>query len=190
MQEELIQVLTTSSSSIRGLSLIQANLRSDFLNRLQAAFNTKSTDSSIGTHGFKAINLNRNSIEDKGLLYLANMFKENPRLCKELNQMSFSKCSISSKSINSLFAGTDFTSKLTHLNLSYNFLKDEPTVIYKFVLSWKPAHISLIFYFLKGILQVHQWTKSIDWAKFDKYRSGYWKGSLNHLEFLEKKNLA
>ncbi len=138
MQEELIQVLTTSSSSLRGLSLIQANLRSDFLNRLQAGFNSKSVDSSIAAHGLKAINLSRNSIEDKGLIYLANMFKENTRLCSELNQLSLSKCSISSKSLNSLFAVADFTSTLTHLNLSYNFLKDEPTVVFfKLIISSK-----------------------------------------------------
>ena len=129
MQEELCKVLASPTCNIKNISLLQGSLKSDFLQRLQAVLQSNKSNKSMQPRltEFNSINLSRNQIEDKGLIYLANIFKEFPKLCN-LTDLCLSKCSIGSKSLNTLLTSSNLGSTLKHLDLSYNSLKDEPTV--------------------------------------------------------------
>jgi hypothetical protein len=85
------------------------------------------------TNYIKHINLSRNSIEDKGASFLANIFKEfSPNIFAQLNYLSLSKCSINSKGANLLAISLkDYLNTLNVLDLSSNNLKDDPTVCRK-----------------------------------------------------------
>jgi hypothetical protein len=139
MQEELIKVLSLPMCNIQHITLSQANLKADFLQRLLSSFqaskpfkqyslisstNGKTTNSFTS---FKSVNLSRNSIEDKGLTYLAHLFKEFPIL-SNLSTIVLTRCGLSTKSINLLFASIPSNTLLTHLDFSFNNLKEEPVV--------------------------------------------------------------
>ena len=138
MQEEFCRVLTLPRAHLRNVSLVQCNLRNDFLNKLASLVMSSSSSSSSrckSTHHIRSLNLSRNSIEDKSLASLANMLKWHemsaPVSFQSLAQLTLSKCSISSKGVNVLFAAaasSTLHTSLTALDLSFNFLKDEPTV--------------------------------------------------------------
>lgn len=142
MQDELARVLALPMCNIQNLSLNQTHLKAEFLQRIlnsfQASKSFKQYSLITSTNGkpansftsFKSINLTRNSIEDKGLNSLTNLFKEFPILCN-LNTLVLSKCSISSKSLNVFFASVPLNNKLKVLDLSYNNLKEEPIVSLK-----------------------------------------------------------
>lgn len=133
---------------LQNLSLIQANLKYDFLQKLLNAFQFIKSNKhlplansfnntniyNILSTCFKKINLSRNPIEDKGLFLLANLFKEFPQLCN-LTNLSFSKCSISSKGVNNFFAAITVDSTLSSLDLSHNYLRDEPTVCFDIIIN-------------------------------------------------------
>lgn len=85
---------------------------------------------------FNRVNLSRNAIEDKGAIALGNVLKElktsqtSQLACQQLSYLALSKCSINTKGINSLSVSLkDYTSSLNVLDLSFNNLKDDPTVI-------------------------------------------------------------
>lgn len=132
MQEELCRLLSLPQNNLTNITLIQSNLKYDFFQKLCSSFQSHKSLSSSSTNkpaSFKLINLSRNSIEDKGVISLANLFKEMPHLCTDLSNLILSKCSISSKSVNVLFSNfSQSASSLTTLDLSNNFLKDEPVV--------------------------------------------------------------
>ena len=144
MQDELAKVLALPMCSIQNLTLIQTHLKADFLQKVLSAFqasksfkqyslisstNGKTTNSFTK---FKSINLARNSIEDKGLISLANLFKEFPILCN-LNSLTLSRCSLTTKGLNAFFSSVNMCNKLRHLDVSHSNLKEEPVELYKFL---------------------------------------------------------
>ena len=139
MQDELVKVFSLPMCNIQKVTLTHGNLKPDFLQRLLSSFqasksfkqfslitstNGKTTNSFTS---FKSINLSRNSIEDKGLIYLSNLFKEFPILCN-LHSLILSRCSLSTKSLNALFSSISLSTTLSHLDLSFNNMKEEPVV--------------------------------------------------------------
>lgn len=147
MQEELIKVLTTSNCNLKSLSLIHSGLKSDFFHKMQiylqstsnstSSSNLRSTSSKLATNGaflpyLKHINLSKNPIEDRSLVLFINLYKDHSISSTitnhaRLSGVHLSKCSLTSKSVNHMFATLSFPA-LTHLDLSYNHLKDEPNV--------------------------------------------------------------
>jgi hypothetical protein len=138
MQDELVKVLAVPVCKIQNLSITQANLKHDFVQRLLNAFQTVKTIKKYNSEtnafiGFKQINLSRNTLEDKGVVLLTNLFKEIPKLC-QLTSLILSKCTLTSKSVNTLFTSISWLKNtLTCLDLSYNNLKEEPAELYKFI---------------------------------------------------------
>ena len=142
MQEELIKVLTTSNCNLKNLSVIQSGLKSDFFHKMQIYLqstptNSKSTSrlANDGTflHHIKQINFSKNAIEDRSLILFINLYKDHSISSMNSNQarftgLIFSKCSLTSKSVNHLFTTLTYPA-LTHLDLSYNHLKDDPNVL-------------------------------------------------------------
>jgi hypothetical protein len=129
-------MLSLPNCNIKNVLLVQSNLRYDFLQKLYASFqsqyktsnNSSSSNNNDRKIGFASINLSRNSIEDKGIGFMSNMFKEMPNVYETLTSLSLSKCSISSKGVNALFVSLSQSKNLTTLDLSHNFLKDDPVV--------------------------------------------------------------
>ena len=117
------------SNKIRSLSLVHSNLKYDFLQRLYQSFQTGKSRKTNGS-SLNALNFSRNPIEDRGITYLANLFKDFSYL-SNLSALSISKCSLTSKGVNSLFNAMSVQHSLTSLDLSFNSLKDEPIVSYK-----------------------------------------------------------
>ena len=141
MQDELARVIATPVCKIQNISIIHANLKHDFLQRLFSAFQSMKSIRKINSAlelsnnftSFKSINLSRNAIEDKGLICMANLFRDIPKLC-HLTSLTLSRCSITSKSINALFSSASSMSiTLNSLDLSYNYFKEEPVEFYKFL---------------------------------------------------------
>lgn len=144
MQDELAKVFSLPMCNIQNLTLIHTNIKPEFLQRVlhsfQASKSFKQYSLISSTNGkttnsftsFKSINFSRNSVEDKGLISLGNLFKEFPILCN-LNTLILSKCSITSKSLNYLFNGTTVGKQLKFLDLSFNSLKEEPVEFYKYL---------------------------------------------------------
>ena len=117
----------SAHSSLKKIELLHASLKPDFLQRLLFTFQSNKGNKGRLTE-FQSIILSRNPIEDKGALSLAALFKEFPKMFN-LTELSLSKCSLSSKSVNSLFMAGNFSTTLKILDLSYNSLKEEPSVI-------------------------------------------------------------
>ena len=132
MQDELVKVLSLPVCKIQNLSITHVNLKHDFIQRLVTAFQIAKKINQEPKNSFKSINLSRNSIEDKGLILLANLFKEFPRLCN-LTSLTMSRCALNSKSLNSLFVINSLSSTLTNLDLSFNYLKEEPVEFYRYL---------------------------------------------------------
>ena len=145
MQDELARVFALPMCNIQNLSLIHTNLKAEFLQKILSSFQASksfkqysliiSSTSGKPTNtftSFKSINLSRNSIEDKGLNSLTNLFKEFPILCN-LHTLILSRCSISSKSLNGFFGSISVSNKLKILDLSFNNMKEEPTEFYKYL---------------------------------------------------------
>lgn len=133
MQEELIKVLTLPKCNFKSLSLIHSSLKPDFFHKMQVYLQASSRGSFLSR--LKQINLSKNSIEDRSLILFMNLYKEYNVMSNaaalshsaRLTSICLSKCSLTSKSINHTFAALSFPS-LAHLDLSYNQLKDEPSV--------------------------------------------------------------
>lgn len=134
MQEELIKVLTVPVCKIQNLTLISTHLKHDFVQRLLQAYQSSKSNKRPSLSEFKSINLSRNtSLEDKGVIYLANIFKEFSKLCN-LSNLVLSRCNITSKSLNAFFSSAPLlSSTLTSLDLSFNSLKEEPVELYKYL---------------------------------------------------------
>ena len=140
MQDELAKVMATPVCKIQNISMVHANLKHDFLQRLSSAFQSMKSIKKISPQecnnnftSFKSINLSRNSIEDKGVICLANLFRDIPKLCN-LTSLTLSRCSITSKSINALFSSASSISiTLNSLDLSFNYFKEEPVELYKYL---------------------------------------------------------
>lgn len=127
MQEELIKVLTFRNCNIKNVSLIHSNLKFDFFNKMQTYLSNGKKNNRHFLSNLNAINLSRNSIEDRGFNLFINLCKEHTSHMSNLKKIVLSKCSLSSKSVNFLFASINLTT-LTHLDLSHNHLSVEPTV--------------------------------------------------------------
>lgn len=131
MQEELIKVLSVPTCNLKKLCLIQSNIKFDFLNKLLNSIQLNKSGKTISNAltNLHLINLSRNPIEDRGLNAFSNLFKDNHTSSSHSNliDISLSKCSITSKSVNNLFNSINLY-LLQNLDLSFNNLKEEPLV--------------------------------------------------------------
>jgi hypothetical protein len=142
MQEELIKVLTLPNCHLKNLSLIHSGLKIDFFNKMQLYLQTTAANKSTsGKCSFlphlKHINLSKNSIEDRSLTLFVNLYKDyclssSSNNHSHINTLTLSKCSISSKGVNQMISTLGFP-HLSHLDLSFNHLKDEPTELFRFL---------------------------------------------------------
>lgn len=133
MQEELIKVLTTPNCHLKNLSLIHSGLKPDFFHKMQIYLqsNNKYNSTNNFLTNLRTLNFSKNSVEDRGLTLFINLCKEYGILhhmhSNCLTSMLLAKCSLSTKSVNHMFSTIGFP-VLNHLDLSFNYLKDEPTV--------------------------------------------------------------
>lgn len=131
MQEELVKVLTLSNCHLKTISLVHAGLKPDFFHKMQVYLQTQSSKSSRSfLPQLKHMNVSKSSIEDRGLIMFANLYKDYGASSSSPSPMAsliLSKCSLTSKSVNNLLSAITFPS-LAHLDLSYNYLKDDPSV--------------------------------------------------------------
>jgi hypothetical protein len=138
MLEELIKVLSApvAFNSLRHVSIVHSNLKSDFFNKLNSCLTSSGKHRSGGrnsvTASLKRIDFSRNQIEDRGLTSLINCLINNQvnsiANVSHLKEIHLSKCSLTSKSVNQMFAALSFDNSLTHLDVSHNSLRDEPQV--------------------------------------------------------------
>lgn len=141
MQEELVKILIIPTCNLKKLTLIQANLKPEFFNKLQSQFaqNKLKQSSQIlpisnPITNLKSINLSRNPIEDRGLMLFINLFKDQQSSSTHSNliDISLSKCSITAKSLNNLFSTINLY-LLNTLDLSHNNLKEDPIDFFKYL---------------------------------------------------------
>lgn len=123
-----MSVLNNEEHSLKRLSLIQANLKSDFLTKLSQSFSKNSTGHCV-LKSLTHINLSRNQLDDRGLTQLAGCISTG-----NLRELHLYKCSLTSKSINQLFSSLNpATSNLNVIDLSNNHIKEDPVELFKFI---------------------------------------------------------
>ena len=115
-------------------------MKSDFFNKLnnnlvQASKQSRSKNFTVSN--LRSINFSRNQIEDRGAILLLNclLFYQqlNSTNVSTLKEIYLSKCSLTSKSVNQIFASFNFSQTLQALDLSFNSLKDDPIELFKFL---------------------------------------------------------
>lgn len=140
-------MLTLPNCHFKSISLVHSGLKLEFFHKmqiyLQSTGNKPSSNKPLidGTFlpALRQVNFSKNSIEDRSLILFMNLYRD----CSVLSTSSFtnhsrltglflSKCSLTSKSINHMFSVLAFPS-LTHLDLSFNHLKDDSTVKFNYL---------------------------------------------------------
>jgi hypothetical protein len=130
--------------------VIHSNLKSDFFNKLNTYLTNNAKQqhqrplrSNLVISNLRLINFSRNQIEDRGLTLLVNSLLNNQvssiANVSFLREIHLSKCSLTSKSVNQMFASMTFDNSLTNLDLSHNSLRDDPVELFKFLS--EPNHL-------------------------------------------------
>ncbi len=147
LQDEIQRLISCNTNKIKSINLIHCNIKNDFLQKQLLTIQQYRSTNKQYKYALNQVNLSRNTIEDKGAIILSNIFKEFTTTGYDVkfNSLALSRCLINSKGMNSISSvlKENFACTLTHLDLSFNSLKDDPTVRLEqlwllSVKTWKP----------------------------------------------------
>jgi hypothetical protein len=127
IKDDKLDSLSSSNVSISK----ESHLETTSLSEKQTGAQSKPMNLVIAN--LELVNFSRNHIGDEGLnLFTECIVNQQPNPtgsnASHLQEIHLSKCSLTSKSVNQMFTSLSFSKSLTHLDLSFNSLKEDPTV--------------------------------------------------------------